>query len=78
MEGAGGLGGVGIGRLASWVAEPFLRDGTLVRVCSDYRIVSSSGQDPVMHAVYGSRGLPKRAALFLESIRKRAKIGLPT
>ncbi len=61
--------GVGVGRLASWVAQSAIKTGILVRVCPSYRLVSSSGQDPQMHAVYGSRGLPRRTKIFLDALR---------
>ena len=64
--------GMGIGRLASWVSGPYLERGDLVRVCPDYSVVSSSGQHAQMHAVYSSRGLPKRTRMFLESLRQAA------
>lgn len=64
--------GMGIGRLSEWVAAPYLKNGTLVRVCSDYKLVSSSGQHAQMHAVYSSRGLPKRTKMFLEWLRQGA------
>lgn len=45
--------GVGVGRLAGWVAHSAIEAGTLVRVCPAYRLVSSTGDNPQMHAVYG-------------------------
>jgi DNA-binding transcriptional LysR family regulator len=64
--------GLGVGRLASWVAQPAIEAGTLVRVCPAYRLVSSSGHSPQMHAVYGSRGLPRRTKVFLDALRAAA------
>lgn len=61
--------GVGIARLASWLATPAVKEGTLVKVCPDYRVTSSRGQDPQMHAVYATSGQPRRVRLFLESLR---------
>ena len=61
--------GIGIGRLPSWVAQPAIKAGTLVRVCPDYRLVSSAGQNPQMHAVYGSKGLPRRTKVLLDALR---------
>jgi DNA-binding transcriptional LysR family regulator len=46
------LAGEGIARLASWVAQPLIDEGRLVRVCPDYRVVSSDGRQAEMHAVY--------------------------
>lgn len=63
--------GAGIARLASWLAEPALAAGGLVRVCAAYRLASSKALDPSMHAVYGSPRLSKGARLFLEEIRKQ-------
>lgn len=68
--------GAGIARLASWLAEPAVASGALVRVCADYRLTSSKALDPSMHAVYGSPRLSKGARLFLEEIRKQA-LGIP-
>ncbi len=64
--------GLGVGRLAGWVAQPAIKAGTLVRVCPAYRLVSSSGHSPQMHAVYGSRGLPRRTKVFLDALRTAA------
>jgi DNA-binding transcriptional LysR family regulator len=61
--------GVGIGRLANWVAQPALKAGTLVQVCPAYRLVSSTGHRPQMHAVYGSKGLPRRTKVLLDALR---------
>lgn len=65
------LEGAGIARLASWLAEPEVAAGRLVRVCADYRLASSKGLDPSIHAVYGSPRLSKGARLFLEAIRQQ-------
>jgi DNA-binding transcriptional LysR family regulator len=64
--------GLGVGRLAGWAAQPAIEAGTLVRVCPAYRLVSSSGHNPQMHAVYGSRGLPRRTKVFLDALRAAA------
>jgi DNA-binding transcriptional LysR family regulator len=64
--------GLGVGRLASWAAQSAIEAGTLVRVCPAYRLVSSSGHSPQMHAVYGSRGLPRRTKVFLDALRAAA------
>jgi hypothetical protein len=61
-----------VGRLAGWVAHRAIEAGTLVRVCPAYRLVSSTGDNPQMHAVYGSRGLPRRAKVFLDALRAAA------
>ncbi|MET3134195.1 DNA-binding transcriptional LysR family regulator [Oxalobacteraceae bacterium GrIS 1.11] len=66
------LEGAGIARLANWLAEPEVATGRLVRVCDAYRLASSKGLDPSIHAVYGSPRLGKAARLFLEAIRKQA------
>ncbi|WP_348091268.1 LysR family transcriptional regulator [Collimonas sp.] len=64
--------GLGIGRLASWVAQPALEAGELVQVCPAYRLVSSAGHSPEMHAVYGAKGLPRRAKVLLDALRAKA------
>ncbi|SEL11522.1 DNA-binding transcriptional regulator, LysR family [Pseudoxanthomonas sp. GM95] len=46
------LAGEGIARLASWVAQPLIDEGRLVRICPGYRVVSSTGKQAEMHAVY--------------------------
>ena len=63
--------GAGIARLASWLAEPAVASGALLRVCPAYRLTSSKELDPSIHAVYGSARLPKGARLFLEYVRKK-------
>lgn len=65
------LEGAGIARLASWLAEPAVASGKLVRVCAAYRLTSSKELDPSMHAVYGTSRMAKGARLFLEYVRKR-------
>lgn len=61
--------GAGIARLASWLAEPAVQKGTLVKVCQAYRITSSQGQDPQMHVVYAPGRQPRRVRLFLEALK---------
>lgn len=67
------LAGAGIGRIASWVAGPYLESGALVRVCAAYTLVSASGQPAQMHAVYGGRSLPRRTRMFLDALRQAAR-----
>ncbi|MFJ4397267.1 LysR family transcriptional regulator [Pseudomonas sp. NPDC089396] len=64
------LAGAGIARLADWVGEPQVRAGRLVRVCANYRLTSSSGQDPQMHAVYPAGDLPARVRELLLALRQ--------
>ncbi|CDG82831.1 LysR family transcriptional regulator [Janthinobacterium agaricidamnosum] len=71
------LEGAGIARLGSWLAEPLVKEGKLVRVCAAYHLTSSKGLDPSIHAVYGSPKLAKGARLFLEQIRKHAAGSIP-
>ncbi|MDY7546732.1 LysR family transcriptional regulator [Glaciimonas sp. CA11.2] len=63
--------GMGVGRLASWVTKTAIENGELVHLCPAYRLVSSSGKSPQMHAVYGSKGLPRRAQMLLELLRAK-------
>lgn len=63
------LAGAGIARLADWVAEPLVGDGRLVRVCPTYRLTSSTGQDPQMHALYPAGELPVRVRELLHLLR---------
>ncbi|UTH73212.1 LysR family transcriptional regulator [Chromobacterium sp. IIBBL 290-4] len=65
--------GMGIGRLGDWLAEPLVEQGELVRLRPDYRIVSSRGDDPQMHAVFASRDIPRKARLLLEALRLEAR-----
>ncbi|OWY40492.1 LysR family transcriptional regulator [Xenophilus sp. AP218F] len=67
------LAGLGIARMGDWLAEPLCRAGLLVRVCPQYRIVSSQGNDPQMHAVLAQRRMPRKARTLLESIRQAAR-----
>ena len=66
------VAGAGIGRLASWVAQPYLQTGALVRVCPGYSLVSASGQAAQMHAVYSAPGLPRRSKVILGKLRSAA------
>ncbi|MFC3944244.1 LysR family transcriptional regulator [Pseudomonas gingeri NCPPB 3146 = LMG 5327] len=63
------LAGVGIARLADWLAEPEVELGRLVRVCPEYRLTSSHGENPQMHAVYPAGNLPLRVKMLLDLIR---------
>ncbi len=64
--------GLGIGRLASWIADPLIATGRLVRVCPGYVVVSSTGRQAEIHAVYSSRALSRRARVILKELRDRA------
>lgn len=64
--------GLGVGRLANWIADPLIAMGRLVRVCPGYIVVSPSGRQPEIHAVYRSRALSRRARVILKEIRNRA------
>ncbi|CAI8811864.1 DNA-binding transcriptional LysR family regulator [Pseudomonas frederiksbergensis] len=63
------LAGLGIARLADWLAEPEVQAGRLLRVCPEYKLTSSSGESPQMHAVYPAGNLPLRVKSLLEMIR---------
>lgn len=65
--------GAGIARLGNWLGKAAEKDGSLVRVCPAYRVRSSSGLDPQMHAVYARGRQLKRVKLFLETIRQMAE-----
>ena len=65
--------GLGIARMGDWLAEPLVRAGQLLRLCPDYRIVSSHGDNPQMHAVFASRRIPRKARLLLEAVRAAAR-----
>lgn len=60
--------GMGIARLSDWLAEPRVSRGALCRVCPSFRLVSSRGEDPQLHAVAAQRRLPARARLLLETL----------
>lgn len=64
------LAGAGIARLADWVGDPYVRAGRLVKVCPDYRLTSSTGQDPQMHALYPAGELPARVRELLQMLRR--------
>ncbi|WDY59845.1 LysR family transcriptional regulator [Pseudomonas sp. PSKL.D1] len=64
------LAGAGIARLADWAAEPQVAAGRLVRVCPQYRLTSSTGQDPQMHAVYPAGDIPARVRELLLALRQ--------
>ena len=63
------LADVGIARLADWVAEPEVEAGRLLKVCPQYKLTSSGGESPQMHAVYPAGNLPMRVKALLEVIR---------
>ena len=63
------LAGVGIARLADWMAEPEVDAGRLFRVCPEYKLTSSNGESPQMHAVYPAGNLPMRVKALMEMIR---------
>ncbi|OQS41693.1 LysR family transcriptional regulator [Chromobacterium haemolyticum] len=67
------LTGLGVARLGDWLAEPLVRSGQLLRLCPDYRIVSSHGDNPQMHAVFANRRIPRKARLLLEAVRAAAR-----
>ena len=64
------LAGAGIARLADWLGEPEVSAGRLVRVCPDYHLTSSTGQDPQMHAVYPAGDVPARVRELLQALRE--------
>ncbi|NIF27104.1 LysR family transcriptional regulator [Pantoea sp. Tr-811] len=64
------LAGAGIARLADWAAQAQVKAGRLVRVCADYRLTSSTGHDPQMHAVYPTGELPARVRELLLALRQ--------
>ncbi|WP_460418810.1 LysR family transcriptional regulator [Pseudomonas sp. microsymbiont 2] len=64
------LAGAGIARLADWLGEPEVLAGRLVRVCPDYRLTSSSGHDPEMHAVYPAGAVRARVRELLQALRE--------
>ncbi|MFV3402438.1 MULTISPECIES: LysR family transcriptional regulator [Pseudomonas] len=68
------LAGAGIARLADWLAEPEVQAGRLVRVCPDYRLTSSTGHDPQMHAVYPAGALAPRVRELLQALRAGAPL----
>ncbi|MBI6944283.1 LysR family transcriptional regulator [Pseudomonas putida] len=70
------LAGAGIARLADWVGEVQVRAGRLVRVCAGYRLTSSTGQDPQMHAVYPAGELPARVRELLLALRRAGEAGV--
>ena len=61
--------GLGIARLSDWLAQPLVATGQLCRVCPAYRLVSTRGEDPELHAVSAQRHLPARARLLLDALR---------
>jgi DNA-binding transcriptional LysR family regulator len=64
------LAGAGIARLADWVGEAQVEAGRLVRVCPTYRLTSSTGRDPQLHALYPAGELPARVRDLLEALRR--------
>jgi len=66
------VAGMGITRLASWVAEPMIEAGSLIRICPDYTIVSRLGQQAEMHAVYQSIHISELARVVLDGIKSES------
>lgn len=65
------LAGMGLTYMLEDLAAPFLGDGRLVEVLSDW-----CPRFPGYHAFYSSRRQPTRAfTLFLESLRQEARVG---
>jgi DNA-binding transcriptional LysR family regulator len=64
------LAGAGIARLADWLGEPEVRAGRLVRVCPEYHLTSSTGEDPQMHAVYPAGDVPAKVRELLQALRE--------
>jgi DNA-binding transcriptional LysR family regulator len=64
--------GLGIARLANWLAADAVRRGELLRVLPDYRLTASNGADPAMHAVHRYTSLPRAIRSFLEHVRAHA------
>ncbi len=64
------LRGVGISRLASWVAQPLLDSGALVRVCPRHTVVSRTGQPAEMHVVYQGHELSGQSRAVIAAVRK--------
>jgi DNA-binding transcriptional LysR family regulator len=68
------LQGMGIARLADWLCIEAVARGELVQLCPDWRLTSSAGADPQMHAVYAGNRLPQRARLFLNALREAGRL----
>lgn len=66
--------GLGIARLADWLAEPAVREGALVRLCPAHRLTSTTGQDPQMHALYASGRQPGRVRALLNALRAACQV----
>jgi hypothetical protein len=61
----------GVARMGDWLAEPLVASGQLVRLCPDYRIVSSRGRCADACRVCQPR-IPRKARLVLDAIRSAA------
>ncbi len=46
------LAGLGVGRLADWVAQPLIDQGRLVRICPGHTVISKTGRIMDMHEVH--------------------------
>lgn len=64
--------GLGVARLANWLAADAVRRGELLRVLPDYRLTASNGSDPAMHCVHRYPSLPRAIRSFLEHVRAHA------
>jgi DNA-binding transcriptional LysR family regulator len=62
--------GSGIGRVASWIAEPLMAEGRLVRVMPKYTVVSRTGQQAEMHVVHQSHALSNSSRAVIAALRE--------
>ncbi|WMJ69290.1 LysR family transcriptional regulator [Stenotrophomonas sp. 24(2023)] len=68
--------GLGIARIADWIAAPLIAAGRLVQVCPDYSVVSRTGQVAEMHVVHQSHALSAASRAIIAAIREHAPPGM--
>lgn len=64
--------GLGIARIADWIAAPLIDSGRLLRLCPGYALVSRSGQAAEMHVVHQSHALSAASRAVIAAIREQA------
>lgn len=64
--------GLGIARVADWIAAPLIAQGRLLRICAGHRLVSRSGRSAEMHVVHQRHALSSASRAVIAAIRAHA------
>lgn len=66
--------GMGVGRIADWIARPLFKSGRLVRVCPGYTAVCQTGQSAEMHVVHANHMLSRSSRAVISVLHEFAPI----